>query len=376
MEPFHLDERFETGLQDIDRQHNHLVDLVNELGTRIVDNGVELDGLEELFQELTAYAHYHFKEEERLMSLYGVDQRHVGPHISAHSGFLAEVTSMKAVISPGSPDDLKQLLSFLIHWLVYHILGQDQNMAVQIRYIESGMTPDEAFAAAENAHDAVSEPLIDAIGELFMLVSARNRELYHLNQTLEAKVKQRTSELSKVNAQLEEMALTDILTGLPNRRHAMHQLSKLWKESLESGAPLICIMIDADCFKEINDTWGHDAGDKVLQEIAKTLRHSMRNDDIVCRLGGDEFFVICPNTDLGNGIRIAEQARERISELRVPTGDSEWQGSISVGVAARSNKMIDPKNLVKYADEGVYAAKQAGRNCVCSANLKGLELVG
>ncbi len=376
MEPFRWDERYETGLADIDQQHHHLVGLLNELGRRIADNGVEADGLEALFQELTAYAQYHFIEEERLMATHRVDRRHADLHANAHSGFLVEVNSMKAVISPENADDLKQLLSFLIHWLVYHILGQDMNLAAQIRNIESGMTPQEAYAAGEKAHDSVTEPLVGALSEMFMLVSARNRELYELNQTLEAKVKQRTRELSAVNEQLEEMALTDTLTGLPNRRYAMRRLRELWEDSQETGETLACIMIDADHFKQVNDTWGHDAGDKVLREIAHALRQSMRNDDVVCRLGGDEFLVICPDTEIDKALYVAERTRRRISELRIPAGAGEWQGSISVGVAARSSRMTGPEILIRYADEGVYAAKQAGKNCVRSAILAGLEVAG
>lgn len=123
-------------------------------------------------------------------------------------------------------------------------------------------------------------------------------------------------------------------------------------------------MVDADHFKEVNDTFGHDAGDDVLRELSKALAHTVRSDDIVCRLGGDEFLIICANTDQEGGMHIAELARATVSVLRVPTGDAAWPGSISAGVAARSAEMGNHEALIKRADEGVYAAKRDGRNCV------------
>ncbi len=90
----------------------------------------------------------------------------------------------------------------------------------------------------------------------------------------------------------------------------------------------------------------------------------MRTDDVVCRLGGDEFFAICPDTDLDGGLLAAEQMRAEVAALRVEVGDGAWPGSISVGVSARSPEVASFEALLKAADEGVYRAKQAGKNCV------------
>lgn len=105
--------------------------------------------------------------------------------------------------------------------------------------------------------------------------------------------------------------MTDALTGLPNRRHALQQLKTLWEESTRSASPLSVMMIDADHFKEVNDTCGHDAGDLVLGELARTLQHAVRTDDLVSRLGGDEFLIICPDTDSSGGRQIAETVRKK-----------------------------------------------------------------
>ncbi|MFL7049364.1 GGDEF domain-containing protein, partial [Vibrio cyclitrophicus] len=157
--------------------------------------------------------------------------------------------------------------------------------------------------------------------------------------------------------------------NLPNRRCAFKQLAVHWQESKELGMPLVCIMIDADHFKRINDTCGHDAGDLVLQTLAHELKNTFRNDDIVCRLGGDEFLVICPDTDLKGGMHIAETTRQKVSELQVDTGEQAWLGSISVGVAEMTQEFETMNELIKVADESVYLAKKAGKNRVCSIQI-------
>jgi hemerythrin len=148
----------------------------------------------------------------------------------------------------------------------------------------------------------------------------------------------------------------------------MRQLAQAWEESLKENFPLSCMMIDADGFKQINDNHGHDAGDEVLRQLSRNLRYALRTDDIVCRLGGDEFFVICTHTQLEGAARIAEKLRAAIAALRVPAGNGEWRGSISIGVAARTAEMANFEQLIKAADEGVYAAKKNGRNCVAIAS--------
>ncbi len=361
---FHWNKSFITDLPEVDQQHKHLVTLINQLGNSLAEDGISHNYVKATFQELAEYAVYHFRSEEKLMSETGIDQRHFAFHIKEHVDFLQEVTSMHAAISSDSPDTADHLLEFLTRWLAYHILGTDQNMARQVRAIESGSAPANAYLDEEQKRDDATEPLLAALNSLFRQVTARNRELVQLNQTLEAKVAERTKALSEANIHLEELSLTDVLTGLPNRRHGIHHLTTLWNESLHSGAPLACMMVDADHFKEVNDSYGHDAGDKVLRKLAETLQNSVQNSDIVCRLGGDEFFIICPGRDRKEGLHIAEALRKKVSELRVPTGDGIWHGSISIGLSVRSSGMKDYEALIKSADNGVYEAKRAGKNCV------------
>jgi hemerythrin len=141
----------------------------------------------------------------------------------------------------------------------------------------------------------------------------------------------------------------------------MDYIAKEWQR----WSTLSCMMIDVDGFKQINDTYGHDAGDEVLRQLAHTLKDSVRTDHFTARLGGDEFLIICPDTDLNGALIIAEKMRCVVDAMRVPTGnDGVWKGSISVGVACRAEAMKGPDDLIKAADNGVYLAKEAGRNCV------------
>lgn len=310
-----------------------------------------------------------------MMARVGVDSRHLEPHIEKHNLFIHEITSMHAGISKDNPDSAKHLLDFLVHWLAHHILGTDQNLARQVRAIESGIQPDKAYETEERERDKATEPLVKALNGLFAQVSARNKELILLNRSLEDRVADRTIELSTANRQLEDLSLTDTLTGLPNRRQAMRRLATLWEAAIVDDLPLVCIMIDVDRFKEVNDTHGHDAGDAVLIALGKILQHSLRTDDIVCRLGGDEFCIICPDTDMSSGMHIAELTRKEVSGQTVHAGSISWQGSISVGVAARTSDMKNVEELLKEADESVYAAKKAGKNCVRTIR-RGIPVTG
>ena len=131
-----------------------------------------------------------------------------------------------------------------------------------------------------------------------------------------------------VNEELIEISLTDALTRLPNRRDAPQQLKIQWKDYRQSEKPISLMMIDADHFKEVNDTYGHDAGNNVFCEVARKLQHSVRY------------------------------------EMKVKTGEGYWYGSICIGVATRQHHIKNYEALIKAADDGGYAAKSAGKNCV------------
>lgn len=367
MGSFRWDKCFFTGLTEVDAQHHQLIDLINDFGDLLTRSGgteIDNDNLEAVFQKLAAYARYHFAEEESLMSRAGLDPRHIQQHCRAHATFLAEVTQMHSGISSGNPGAATFLLKFLTHWLAYHILGMDQFMAKQIAAVQAGQKAADAYVTEKIVKDGATGTLLNALNGLFQQVSERNRELFQLNQTLETKVADRTRELLEANQQLETMAMTDVLTGLPNRRYALQSFVREWAASVRYSTPLSCMLIDADGFKQINDAYGHAAGDEVLRQLSSQLKRLARADDIVCRLGGDEFLIICGHTSLDGAMKMAEKIRRGIALLRIPAGGGEWRGSISVGLAERTDDMDTPEDLMKAADSGVYRAKLNGRNCV------------
>lgn len=366
MPAFTWDDHFVTGLKDVDDQHRHLVDLINTFEEVLASDTHQKEMLAELVEALSDYTVFHFTEEESLMRRAGIDEGYYKKHLIAHAMFLEEVSSMKSSLNTTDGYAASGLLNFLTHWLAYHILGEDQLMARQMALIETGVAPDKAYKDALAQGSDATGPLLDALSGLFKQISKRNRELKELNETLEQKVIERTQQLENANHELEVLALTDVLTGLPNRRHAMRQFAAYWEESQKAQAPLSCMMIDADHFKEINDTYGHDQGDKVLTELSRTLTHAVRTDDLVARLGGDEFLIICPNTPAEGARILADTLLHKVNELVVSTGEGRWQGSVSIGVATTNTAMSHYEDLIKLADEHVYEAKRNGKNQVAS----------
>ena len=368
MESFRWDNCFVTGLVMVDDQHHHLVDVINEFGDLLMrPERATAEEIERVFGELARYAEYHFREEEQLMAQSHIDPRYIALHHQEHTRFLQDVTYMHAGLSSGDHEAASSLLSYLTNWLAYHILGSDQVMARAVAAIAAGVSPEEAFLADHKDKDPATATLLHSMHTLFNQVSEQNRALYELNRTLEARVAERTSELLEANQRLQDMAMTDVLTGLPNRRHAMRICEHEWQTSVSTGKPLACMMIDADGFKGVNDTHGHDAGDEVLRQLARRLQHAVRTDDTVCRLGGDEFLIVCAHTPLSGALQVAEKVRQEVAALHVPVGkDGIWHGSISVGVAVGDIGMANVQDLLKAADEAVYVAKRNGRNCVAS----------
>jgi diguanylate cyclase (GGDEF)-like protein/hemerythrin-like metal-binding protein len=361
---FVWNQQYETGLHDVDEQHHGLVDIINEFGDLLTKNVFKPDDFAVAIEKLQAYAQNHFQDEEALMHERHIDHRHIEKQQREHKGFLSTVNAMSKRAHLDTEGGPKMLFDFLIHWLAYHILVLDKNMARQLALIETGLTPAEAYTVEKKQNNKATEPLLVALKGLIEQISKRNQALEELNNSLEQKIAERTKALLEANLMLEDLAMTDALTNLPNRRQAMSVLRKLWDEALQNNTPLACMMIDADGFKQINDTYGHDAGDIVLCALAQKLRDSVRSDDIVVRLGGDEFLIICPETHLDGALNIADIVRQRVKALQVPAGNGIWYGSISVGVAVSSTALSSPDELIKLADEGVYVAKHDGKNCV------------
>ena len=163
-----------------------------------------------------------------------------------------------------------------------------------------------------------------------------------------------------------ELAVTDQLTGLHNRRYMTGQLDALLQRAAAGGEPVSLLVIDIDHFKQVNDSFGHDAGDEVLREFAVRLASNVRAIDLPVRHGGEEFVVVMPDTELEDARRIAERIRLHVagSPFRVMDGEELLTVTISIGVACSAGAGDTASTLIKRADEAVYLAKSEGRNRV------------
>ena len=175
---------------------------------------------------------------------------------------------------------------------------------------------------------------------------------------------QQVAQMAVLNRKLRTAAMTDVLTALPNRRYAMKRLHKELKESVESGAPLSAIMIDIDHFKQVNDQHGHDVGDVVLSETAEVLRRSTRRGEVVCRLGGEEFLVICIDTNTADCSKTAERLRKAIEKRILHEGTFRRNVTASFGVSSLCASVMTVDDLLMAADKYLYEAKSGGRNRV------------
>lgn len=170
-----------------------------------------------------------------------------------------------------------------------------------------------------------------------------------------------SKDLAASNERLQRLALTDALTELPNRRFAMERLEQEWALSKRGDRTLSCMMVDVDYFKPINDRFGHQAGDEALKCIASTLRQSARTQDVVCRYGGEEFVVICPDTGIDAAYQCAERLRQNVAALKFENQGAGIKLTISIGVAEKKG-VSSIEDLLSRADGCLYAAKQNGRN--------------
>ena len=166
-----------------------------------------------------------------------------------------------------------------------------------------------------------------------------------------------------------EMAITDGLTGLHNRRYLERHLAGLVEQATARRKPLSVLMLDIDHFKAVNDTYGHDAGDDVLREFARRMRRTVRGIDLVCRLGGEEFVVVMPDTDAPIAAVVGERIRERISgqPFLIEGGEQSIEVTVSIGLARRLDGGDTPEAMLRRADDALYRAKREGRNRVHSA---------
>ena len=172
------------------------------------------------------------------------------------------------------------------------------------------------------------------------------------------------SERKITSDELTRLLTTDHLTGAMNRAHFFKVADKEVERSKRLGKPLSFVMIDADHFKRVNDTAGHQAGDNVLTQIVLEARRSLRSIDVIARLGGEEFCLMLPATTADGAVLIAERIRAAIEALRIETTMGRLAVTVSLGCASLTNQIGSVQDLLAVADKALYTAKETGRNRV------------
>ncbi len=234
----------------------------------------------------------------------------------------------------------------------------------QVRSLErTRNVPILAVAEADN-NQRLMRGLEIGVNDYLIRPIDRNEMLARVRTQIKQK---RYTERLRDNVQASiEMAITDALTGLFNRRYMETHLGALLEQAAARGKPLALLILDIDYFKSINDGHGHDAGDDVLREFALRIRKSIRNIDLACRYGGEEFVIVMPETDIAVAAMVAERIRRRIATepFAIQEGARNLDVTISIGIAELAGPTDNAAAMLKRADTALYRAKRDGRNRV------------
>lgn len=210
---------------------------------------------------------------------------------------------------------------------------------------------------------ALERPFFGGVGR----ESAHSSELVDQVEALRRRYHESVSQLASLTGRLRELAMIDSLTGVLNRRAFIDHADGEWVRHRRHNHPLSCAMIDVDGFKKINDTFGHAAGDAVLQHIGTLLRASLRASDLPARLGGDEFVALMPETTLEGAVATGERLLSRVSVRPLSVLDQSLITTLSIGLAG-ADGCQSIEELMAKADQALYRAKKEGRNRVCKAD--------
>jgi len=203
--------------------------------------------------------------------------------------------------------------------------------------------------------------------ELEKRVKERTKELLEAQEKLNLannELKAQLTEITELEQKMHELAIHDALTGLYNRHYLSERLDAEISHALRKNYPIAFLLMDLDHFKSINDTYGHQAGDLTLIAAAHAIRTHIRQSDIVCRYGGEEFMIIMPEIGMEDALQRAEYFRKCIDELRIEHESRSIHITASVGIAVYPIQGTDGDKILSMADTAMYQAKQAGRNNV------------
>lgn len=470
---FPWNQNFETGIAVIDEQHQKLVELLNQLA-RDLAFGASVHGLSRVFDDLTDYVLYHFKTEEAIWKEYLPEDEMTISHEKSHQDFVVDVLRFKLEQATLADEQvIDKIISFLTHWLAFHILESDMHMAKIVQARQQGLSLSDAKDKASQTMRGATHMLLETILIMYDSLASRTLQLMReiaerhraeerlrlsrsvIDSTLEAifitdangliidtnpsfcldvqrehdqivgmdirqikpaffrqekmdeiwqeagesghwageilgrdakgdleavwlalsaikndqgeithyfGLSSSISQLVQRQHSLEDAANHDVLTGLPNRRLLHDRLGQAIIRSNRSGRMLAVCYLDLDGFKQVNDTFGHDAGDEVLRIVARRLNMVLRGDDTVARLGGDEFVLLLG--ELSNEEGAAQLLHRLLQDIAQPIliRDTSANVTASIGVTFYPKDQSSPDQLLNHADEAMYSAKASGKS--------------
>ncbi len=248
---------------------------------------------------------------------------------------------------------LAQALSGLVHSVAQDV----DHHQTQIKQANEGLRSltTDVPGQTEGSPSAWATVVLQTVAEIVRV----NERLQHRLQQAEEKLHQQAEQIQNHMAE----ARTDPLTGLPNRRAFDDELVRRLAEWKRKGALFCLLLVDIDHFKELNDRYGHPTGDHLLRQLAEVLLTVLREMDLAARIGGEEFAVLLPSTNLPDGIRVAQRVRAAVADCRFEVAPGQTaKMTISLGLTA-VRPGDHPLLLLRRADQALYAAKRAGRDC-------------
>jgi len=471
-EIFPWNANFETGIALIDEQHKKLVELINGLAKHIAFQSNEIT-LDRVFDELADYAAFHFNAEEKLMHHYLGDDVIASEHETTHRSFEAELMRMKSnAADQPSEAVFSEILTYLSHWLAFHILESDKHMVQVALAVQGGSTLEEAKAMASEQMTDWMQVMLETILSMYDTLASRTLHLMReINERKKAEEKLRLAasvyentleaifitdagtviieinpafsqytgysheevvgknlqslrtglegndgkqiwdqvaktghwsgeihnrnkdgelnpewltisaisdeqgnivnyvglfsnitQLVQRQQKLERFAHYDILTGLPNRLLFSDRLDQAIAKARRDHKYFAVCYLDLDHFKAVNDTYGHAAGDTLLQEISARIKSLLRAQDTLARFGGDEFVLLIEEL---NHPQDCQPLLERIlKQVATPVQlDKDTASvSVSIGVDFFSSDTIEPQQMLHQADQAMYRVKQSGKS--------------
>lgn len=363
LEIFPWNENFETFIPEIDEQHKRLVLLLNKLANNLTEE--KTLEIEETFNELAAYADFHFKSEEKVWKKHMGEHALTIEHKQSHDSFLPMVLDLKE--NNGNKtfhETIEEILLFLIKWLAFHIVDEDKRLALIIHSMNEGRDISEAKYISDSKMSGSMKTLIDAILNMYENLSIK---AINLIRERKARIKAE-NELKKVNKKLEKLSITDQLTNLKNRRYFDEVFEKEFAQAKRNKTVFGIMIFDIDYFKKLNDTYGHQKGDEALVTVAAAiLKVCKRPNDFCFRIGGEEFAIIITNEKIDTPEQLAKILQEEVAALKIPNENSEISDylTLSIGIESKipdENDSVD--SILKIVDDRLYKAKDLGRNTI------------